>query len=386
MNSPAPSVQKITELHERDQRSGAKAVNPKDIPVSYDAITPQWLTHFLCRGAPEAQVVDFRLGPVDNGSSNRRRIFITYNAAGQAARLPAAVFCKASHALINRFSLGLSRAAQGETMFYTQLRDRLDIDAPRAIHATYDPESFNSIIMLHDMADEVIFGAEDSKIGWPRAANMMRQMASYHAAMHEHPDLTSGRLQLRTWQQEWEQTCTLLAMESANDNGVAAAQSVIPPRLYARAKEIWPAMQRSVAAHDKLPRTLLHSDTHLKNWYLRGAEGMGLMDWQLICVGNWARDVAYAIAVALDTDDRRRWEKDLLKLYFEECQKRGAPVPSLDEAWNLYRLQLFTALAWWTITLCPSDVLPKDMQPSQTALIFIGRIARTIDDLDALSA
>src|SRR5690606_4144234 len=97
----SPLIQRITELFERDQRSGAKATQPTDIPVSYEAMTPEWLTHVLCRGHAGAKVVDFSLGEVDNGSSNRRRIFLTYNAAGQAAGLPASVFCKASHVLIN---------------------------------------------------------------------------------------------------------------------------------------------------------------------------------------------------------------------------------------------------------------------------------------------
>jgi thiamine kinase-like enzyme len=381
----SPLIQRITELFERDQRSGAKATQPTDIPVSYEAMTPEWLTHVLCRGHAGAKVVDFSLGEVDNGSSNRRRIFLTYNAAGQAAGLPASVFCKASHVLINRISLGLSGAARGEANFYNNVRPLLDIDAPRAYLATYDPESFNSIVILNDMSDEVQFGAQDSKITRERAESMVRLMAAYHAQMFEHPDLVSGKFGLPTWQQEWQTTVDMLQMDVAVERGLREAESVIPPRLFARAGEIWPAMQRSVAAHDRLPRTLLHSDTHLKNWYLRGAHGMGLMDWQLACVGNWSRDVAYAVAVALEPSDRRAWERELLQLYLEESRSRGVTVPSSNEAWNLYRQQLFTALAWWAITLCPSEVMPKDMQPSQTALAFIGRITQAIDDLDALA-
>ncbi|MET0985771.1 MAG: aminoglycoside phosphotransferase family protein [Steroidobacteraceae bacterium] len=378
-------VQRITELYERDQRSGAKATLPTDIPVSYEAMTPEWLTHVMCRNQPGAKVVGFSLSEIDNGSSNRRRVFLQYNAAGQAAGLPPSVFCKASHVLINRISLGLSGAARGEAMFYNNVRPLLDIDAPRAYLATYDPESFNSIVMLDDLAGQVEFGAQDTVVTRERAESMVRLMASYHSSMFEHPELVSGELGLPTWQQEWATTVRLLHMDAAAERGVRAAESVIPARLFSRAAEIYPAMQRSVAKHDQLPSTLLHSDTHLKNWYVRGQHGMGLMDWQLACVGNWSRDVAYAIAVALQTPQRREWERDLLQLYLEECRSRAVAVPSLNEAWDLYRQQLFTALAWWTITLCPTEVLPADMQPSQTAMEFIGRIARAIDDLDALA-
>jgi hypothetical protein len=58
-------------------------------------------------------------------------------------------------------------------------------------------------------------------------------------------------------------------------------------------------------------------------------------------------------------------------------------VVALDEAWTLYRQQLFPALAFWTNTLCPSDMQPQDMQPQDAAREFIRRISCAIDDLDA---
>jgi hypothetical protein len=56
-----------------------------------------------------------------------------------------------------------------------------------------------------------------------------------------------------------------------------------------------------------------------------------------------------------------------------------------DQAWKLYRQQLFGALAWWTVTLTPSPDMP-DMQPQATAVEFIKRITHAIDDLNALES
>ena len=125
-------AEQIRSLYERDLRSNSKAVAATDIPTSYDAITPEWLTQVLCADTPGAEVTRFRLGPADDGSTNRRQILLTYNQAGQDAGLPASVFSKASHALINRLNLGLCGAAHGEKMFYTRIRRLLDIEAPRA--------------------------------------------------------------------------------------------------------------------------------------------------------------------------------------------------------------------------------------------------------------
>ncbi|MET0988610.1 MAG: phosphotransferase [Steroidobacteraceae bacterium] len=379
-------AEQITTLYERDMRVGAKAVAATDVPCTYEAMTPEWLTHFMCADTRGARVTAFRLASEDDGSTNRRRVFLTYNRVGEEAGLPASVFCKASHALIQRLNMGLCGAAHGEKMFYTQIRRLLDIEAPRAYHANYDPQSFASIVILNDMTDEVEFCSHTTAMNWERAASMATLMATYHAAMHEHPGLQSAQFALPTLPQFWQRIEDFVYMKESSNNGFLAAEDVIPERVFRRFPEVWPATKRAIALHDKLPRTLVHSDVHLKNWYVRDDVQMGLADWHCCCVGNWSRDFAYAISVALTPQNRRQWEQDLLRLYLSETKSRGGLTPSFDEAWDLYRAQLFPALAFWTNTLCPSDMQPKDMQPQDAAREFIRRVACAIDDLEAFEA
>jgi hypothetical protein len=384
--NPSSLAEQIRSLYERDQRSPTRAIAPTDVPSSYEAITPEWLSHFMCAETPGARVVEFRLGPVDDGASNRRRIFLDYNDTGRNAGLPSSIFCKASHALINRLNLGLCGAAHGEKMFYTQIRALLDLEAPRAYHAEYDPQSFASIVVLEDLSGQVEFCTHESRIGWDRAASMACLMANYHAAMLEHAGVVSGSFGLRTLPQFWRDIEDLVYMEESSNTGFLAAEDVIPARLFARFPEVWPATKRAVALHETLPRTLVHNDVHLKNWYIRNGTHMGAGDWQCCCVGNWSRDFAYAVAVALTPEDRRRWERDILSLYLSEIESRRGLVIPYDRAFTLYRQQLFPALAFWTNTLCPSDMQPQNMQPQDAAREFIRRIACAIDDLEAFDA
>ena len=374
----------IKRLWERDARKGPKALRASDIPVSYDALTPEWLTAILCGHVPGGAVTGFRFSEQDNGSTNRRRIYLTYNEAGRAAKLPASVFSKASHSLESRLNMGLCGAAHGEKMFYTRIRPLLNLEAPKAYHADYDPESFAGIVLLEDIADQVAFPDQTTPVDWPRATSMVRLLARLHATMHESPKLDA--FCIPRWQQWWKRVCDFVYMEETAKNGFLAAEQVIPPRLFRRYEEFWPAAMRSVAAHDHLPRTLVHSDVHLRNWYLRLPNEMGLMDWQCVCTGNWSRDYAYAMTMALDIEDRRRWETDLLRLYLDEVAKLGGSAICFDEAWRLYRAQMPSALAWWTNTLRPSELQPQDMQPQATALAFISRCAHAIDDLDSFEA
>jgi Ser/Thr protein kinase RdoA (MazF antagonist) len=169
------------------------------------------------------------------------------------------------------------------------------------------------------------------------------------------------------------------------ERGFQQAGDLIPAPVFARPDDVWTATLRCVDDHRRLPRTLIHSDVHLKNWYIDGDGELGLSDWQCSSKGNWSRDVSYALATALSIDDRRAWERDLLSYYLEQLHTAGAPTPDLDDAWRLYRRQLFAALAWWTGTL-GQPRKGSQMQPQDTSREFIRRITAAIDDLDALSA
>lgn len=121
------------------------------------------------------------------------------------------------------------------------------------------------------------------------------------------------------------------------------------------------------------------------NWYITPDGRMGLTDWQAFSRGHWSRDIAYALGTAVPTAQRRLWERDIIRFYLAELAKAGGPVITEDVAWLELRRQSFGALWYWTFTLTPSEKMP-DMQPEETSLRFIGRIAALMDDHDALDS
>jgi thiamine kinase-like enzyme len=160
---------------------------------------------------------------------------------------------------------------------------------------------------------------------------------------------------------------------------------VIPPGLLSREAEVFPATLVSALRHAELPESVIHSDVHLRNWYVTRDGRMGLNDWQCVCRGHWSRDLAYCLSTALRVDDRRAWERELIAYYLDRLHAAGGPRIEFDFAWRHYREQLLGALAWWTGTLGqPRD--KQDMQPPDVSLGFIERMATAVDDLDALDA
>lgn len=378
-------IPEIQAAYEEDQKHKPEAITADDLPLSFESITDRWLTAVLCRDVRGAKVVGHQLGPVDTGSSNRRRIEVEYNDEGTEAGLPWALFCKASHELANRLVLGVSGGAFIETHFYNQIRPHIEIEAPRSFFAHFNPKSFNSMIMLGDLTSAVTeFCNHKTTMTLARAQSQMHLLGRLHGTSHSHPGIRAQLEHLPTWAEYFENTENF-GMKAGSTNGFLSAEEVIPPRLYARNGEIWDATLRSFDLHRRHPEFLAHGDVHLKNWYVAGSGEMGLSDWQCATRGHWARDLAYTISTALTVENRRAWERDLIKRYIEELRAAGGPEVAFDDAWTAYRQQLVTALTWWTVTLTPPPGLP-DMQPRDITLEFIRRISTAMDDLETLDA
>ena len=371
---------------EVENAAGRTLASADQLPLTYAEINPRWLTAVLApEGVTGAEVVSHRLGDEDEGTSSRRHIFLEWNEIGQQAGLPSSVFSKATMTLASRYLLGMNGGIAAEAVFYNSVLPTLEVRAPHALFARYDPDTFNSIIIMRDLSDQVRFGAYDLELTQEQVRSQLRLLASLHAKYYESPELNTTLREFNSWEDYFAITVEAAGFGPACARGFEMAQDVIPARLFARSEEIWPATLRSVAEHSRLPRTLIHSDVHLKNWYIDADGEMGLNDWQCACKGSWGRDLAYAISTALAVADRREWERDLVAYYAEQLHAAGAPKVEFDDAWRIYRQQLFNALAWWTGTLGQPPDAPK-MQPPAASREFIRRMTHAIDDLDALAA
>jgi hypothetical protein len=376
-------LEEIKAAYEVEHRNPVAPRLATDLPLSYESITDEWLTNVLCQKHPSAQVTSHHLGPVDEGSTSRRRLFIQYNDGGRQAGLPASLFAKASHNLSARLSGGIAGAVFGEFTFYTKIRPLLRIEAPEAVFANYDPRTLNSIILLRDLGESTEFCTLATEMTEARLRDQMSVLANFHGRFYRGSADAGAISDLLTWP-EWFGRLTAVGLERHCANGFQVAESVIPAKLFARADEIWPATLASVAMHAKLPHTLVHSDPHLRNWYISARGAMGLADWQCGCRGHWSRDLAYALASAMPVERRRKFGATLLRDYLAKLHDSGGPRVSLEEALQLIRPQLLSALAWWTYTMPIKGISNK--QPLEATLEMIKRIARAIADLDALEA
>ena len=201
----------------------------EDIPLSFDSITPEWMTDVLCREHPGAYVSSFMFESRDEGTTNRRRIWIKYNEVGERVGRPASVFCKASHGFANRLILAAASAV-GELTCYDKIRPLLEIEAPRGYFAKYDRRSYNSMVMMSDLGSRAEFCAHTTPITRSRAESQMHLLASVHDRFHQSqeldeiaPDVMTFEGYFRHLGHVWKQCC---------EAGFLAAEALtyLPPK------------------------------------------------------------------------------------------------------------------------------------------------------------
>ncbi|MFR9804142.1 phosphotransferase [Pseudonocardia sp. RS010] len=355
---------------------------PPDVPWRPQALTPDWLTAALCAETPGAAVESVTVVEGDQGSSYRRKVSVTYNAEGDRAGLPRNLFTKSAPTWLTRMASSAD-IAKAESTFLLDLRKGLDIEAPTLLFGAVDEASGRMIELFVDEVESAgaRFFDRTTTISRTQAEQMVDTLATLHGTFAASVDQYSwlpeyGRRILRGDRN---------GLRAAHEQAMDRCADLLPADLYRRRDEIWPGVVDAVRLHGGTGRTVLHSDVHLGNWYETGAGRVGLADWQCVCRGHWARDVAYTFASTLATEDRRRWERDLLERYIEGSTARSGVEVPIDEAWRCYRQQLVTALLSWTPTLVPTTTMP-DMQPEEMSVLMIERIGAAMDDLDALGA
>lgn len=363
-------------------RGREPVTDPDAVPARVEDLTPAWLTAALCADRPGARVTDVALGGGSEGTSSRRALTVAYNDAG--AGLPTALYAKSTPRFVSRALIGVTGAAGAEALFYGSIRRHLDIGAPAGYAGAWDPRSCRSMVLTEDVSAVrgATFPDGATPVDLPGAQSMVRDMARYHGALWEDPRLDREWTTLRdaeAWQRRFNAST---GMDAGGVFAFRFAADEIPAALHSRRKEIRPAFARSLAVNVRAPRTLLHQDVHPRNWFRMPDGTLHLYDWQGIAKGNWSLDVAYALSAALETENRRAWERDLLALYLDELDAAGGKPPTFDDAWLAYRQQMLHGLIFWTYTLLVGKL--SELQPESYVRALIQRTAQAVVDLDTL--
>jgi len=229
-----------------------------------------------------------------------------------------------------------------EARFYLEIGPRLDVRLPRVHFAAVEEAA--SIIVMEDLD---ALGGTFMNPHFPFTQDLVRETLSQLALLHA-----------TTWDLGLVADIPWLSHGVARFSAMADAEALQALLDDGRAEGLAPEIRSgenlaaALRAQEDLGITcLLHGDTHTGNVYL-DSEGRGsFFDWEVVQTGHWAQDVAYHLGTVLTVEDRRTYEAELLRHYLAELEANGAPAPSFDDGWDLYRRSFTYGYLLWVITM-----------------------------------
>jgi Phosphotransferase enzyme family len=371
---------RVTAVMVKERLRPKRPLSPPAIPASVELLTPEWLTSVLCAGHPGAHVERVYLGPGSNGSSARRALYVDYDAAGRAAGLPTHLFTKTTATYASRLMIGLTGAAATETEFYLKARPKLQINSPECYYAAHDPKTGRQLIILEDVVKTRGCTFPDARTPLTRleAEDLVETLASYHGTFWNSAVLGGELATLMTAEEFQTSFNDMAAWDRVSLRGMTKAKDVLPDAVLAHRDRFWSLFMKSMAMHADGPQTVLHDDPHPGNWYRDGEGHMGVFDWQGASRGLWALDFCYAVIAALEPEDRRAWERDLLDLYLGHLEAMGVKSPpSRDQAWLDYRRHSCKGFVNWLYTI---GIRPIELQPKDVCLVLLERFGKAMAD------
>lgn len=314
---------------------------------------------------------------LDRAFATNQRLRISLSYRDEADR-PARLFVKlAPLDPAHREMIGANYMGKREAQFYSDVAPSIGLRVPRSYFAATAPDG-DFALLLEDLATS---GSTFSDGSWgitsDAAARALEDLAAFHARFGDGAERTAVTPWLEAPRtQRGDMIPQLLRSVLDRHRDVLTPAYIAAGELYVdhyrRIDELWNAG----------PQTYIHGDPHIGNVFLDNGR-VGFFDWGLSRLSTPLRDVSYFLTMAVDPEDRRRSERDLLRIYVRALGAAGGADITFDDAWSAHRLQAaYTVLATF-LAFMPSYAA-GDGQSLGSALLKRSELA--LEDLDVVDA
>ena len=347
------------------------------------------LTTVLASHLGGAAVVDVRQEPIGTGQmSESRRLHLTYS---KPCDLPATLVAKfPSSDPKSRATGKATRCYEVEASFYRDLRDAVDVGAPRCFHVQRDEATDDFLLLLEDFAPcrqgDQINGCTVDEATW-----CVEELVKLHGPLWNSPFLSTLPWLNRSTNKDRSGSQSLMHMV------FPGFMERYRDRLTPEARHIGDEFVRDSGdyfTHQPAQRTVVHADYRLDNvLFIDGARGalsqtssasqrVGVVDFQTVTHACGALDLAYFIGAGLTTDARRQHERRLVQCWVDGLRNYNVVV-TMDDAWLLYRRFTF---AGYMMAVVASMIVKQTDRGDEMFLAMANRHAQHAADLDALAA
>jgi hypothetical protein len=340
-------------------------------------LTVKWAQRIVDNQAAGAKVSKVDIGVVDIGTTTRVRVNVEHDGP---KTLPKRWFVKfPSMSYRARLITALPRLLHTEVRFYQEIAHTVPVNRP-AVLAGQSKFGQGATLVLSDVTEfGAIPGQPNDALTVPQAAMVIEQLAHFHAhfglKVHQDPNYRWLAASVRRLE---DNLGTFLAVPLMK-RGLQLAGNLVSSTLYEPIMHY--ARHRKQAMHflSAGPQTLIHHDCHPGNLFWDQSRP-GLLDWQLVRMGEGISDISYFLATSLDPEIRRTHENSFLERYLQILHVNGYTEIDKKTLMQRYRAHLAYAFEAMIVTLAVGGLMPLESN-----LELIRRTAKAVEDHGAFS-
>ncbi len=345
------------------------------IPRLAGDIDPAWLNEALRERYPDAVVTGVEVIERHELTNAHARIRLEYAGSSSA---PPTMFAKLPPTdPARRDTIIATGMGQREVLFYANLAPKLALRVP-ATYAAVTADDGDFALLLEDLSASPCEVSDGTwGIAPDAAAGALEDLADMHVRF-EDPER-------RAAEAPWVAVST-----PSNAYGAPMLRYGIENHRDRLSDAFVDIAEIYIAEHEQLQAlwhagrpTVIHGDTHIGNVFMDGPR-VGFLDWGIINLNTPMREISYFLTMAMNPDERRASERDLLRHYLDVRRALGGSEIGWDAAWLAHRVHA----AYTVPASCQVVTFPEDASPARRVFAdaFLARSLAALDDLEARSA
>jgi thiamine kinase-like enzyme len=334
-------------------------------PSQPDQLTKAWLSDSLGYA-----VNDFSVEPLGEGVGV---IGLVTRVTMDTDKGPTSIIAKFPAAAIeNRTVANMYNMYLREYQFYTQIGDLVPVRAPACLHADYDHNNDNFVLLLEELKDYRL-GDQVTGCTVEEAELIVKTLAAFHRSTwdperFESTNVHNGEAQIQ-------------GMSAGFEMGWTAVRENFPHLvtndIFDRAVGMHKNIESLLGKICRAPLCVVHGDLRLDNIFF-GDDHIALVDFQATCQSAPEHDLAYFITQSLKSDVRNA--KDWVHLYHENLTSDGIDY-SLEDCRNRYR-QCALYFLCYAVVICSA----LDLGNERGKLMAETLLQNSLESIDELQA
>jgi len=343
-----------------------------------DQLTVQWAQAVMDQHAFGARVQSVALLSSEIGTTTRVHLKVEHDGEQSLARLWFVKLPSTSRWV--RWVTALPRLLQTEIRYYHELQAVVPVAQPAMVMGKHTVGWASTLVLCHLKEQNAQPGQPSDELTVDQAMKVVEQLAILHAKFWNSEQLNTDFRWLSGRVRRLEDflgsilAVPLMKLGLYRANGLVSESVKVQAIQYAKNRR---KIMRFLAAG---PKTIVHHDCHPGNLFWDAQGVPGLLDWQMVRVGEGIGDVAYFLATALAPEVRRQHEMKLLAHYQDSLAKKGVPAVHTKALYQRYRAHLTYPFEAMVI----SQAIGGMMAPESNRLL-IQRVAAAVEDHNAFA-